>query len=34
MCAAICIVLIPLVVFFSSVQKYFVQGLTGGAVKA
>jgi ABC-type glycerol-3-phosphate transport system permease component len=34
MCAAICIILIPLVVFFCFVQKYFVQGLTGGAVKA
>ncbi|MDR2433845.1 MAG: carbohydrate ABC transporter permease [Treponema sp.] len=34
MCAAICIVLIPLVVFFCLVQKYFVKGLTGGAVKA
>ena len=33
MCAAICIILIPLVVFFCFVQKYFVQGLTGGAVK-
>ena len=34
MCAAICIILIPLVVFFCFVQKYFVRGLTGGAVKA
>ncbi len=33
MCAAICIILIPLIVFFCFVQKYFVQGLTGGAVK-
>jgi len=31
--AAICLVLIPLVVLFLFVQKYFVQGLTGGAVK-
>lgn len=33
MSAAICIIMIPLVVFFIFVQKYFVQGLTGGAVK-
>lgn len=33
MTAAICIVLIPLVVFFLFVQKYFIQGVTGGAVK-
>ena len=33
MCAAICIILIPLVVFFFFVQKYFVKGLTSGAVK-
>ena len=33
MSAAICIILVPLVVFFLFVQKYFVQGLTGGAVK-
>ncbi|MDR1801943.1 MAG: carbohydrate ABC transporter permease [Lachnospiraceae bacterium] len=33
MSAAICIMLIPLIVFFCFVQKYFVQGLTGGAVK-
>lgn len=32
--AAVCIVLLPLVVFFLFVQKYFVGGLTGGAVKA
>ncbi|MDG0791552.1 carbohydrate ABC transporter permease [Cohnella ginsengisoli] len=31
--AAICLVLIPLIIFFLFVQKYFVQGLTGGAVK-
>ncbi len=31
--AAICLVLIPLVAMFLFVQKYFVQGLTGGAVK-
>lgn len=33
MCAAICIILVPLIVFFCFVQKYFVRGLTGGAVK-
>ncbi|SFT06618.1 carbohydrate ABC transporter permease [Paenibacillus sp. BC26] len=33
MTAAICIVLIPLVVFFLFVQRYFIQGVTGGAVK-
>lgn len=33
MCAAICIVLVPLIVFFCFVQKYFIQGLTNGAVK-
>lgn len=33
MSAAICIIMVPLVVFFIFVQKYFVQGLTGGAVK-
>jgi len=32
--AAICIVLLPLIIFFLFVQKYFVQGLTAGAVKA
>lgn len=32
--AAVCIVLLPLVVFFMFVQKYFIGGLTGGAVKA
>ena len=31
--AAICIVLIPITVFFLFVQKYFISGLTGGAVK-
>ena len=31
--AAVCIVLTPLVIFFLFVQKYFVGGLTGGAVK-
>ena len=33
MCAAICIVLVPLIIFFCFVQKYFIQGLTNGAVK-
>lgn len=33
MSAAICITIIPLIVFFLFVQKYFVQGITGGAVK-
>lgn len=31
--AAICVVLIPITVFFVFVQKYFISGLTGGAVK-
>jgi raffinose/stachyose/melibiose transport system permease protein len=31
--AAICIVLLPLIFTFLFVQKYFVQGITGGAVK-
>lgn len=31
--AAVCIVLLPLVLFFIMTQKYFVGGLTGGAVK-
>jgi ABC-type glycerol-3-phosphate transport system permease component len=31
--AAICIVLVPLIIFFLFVQKYFIKGLTGGAVK-
>ncbi|MDR1902426.1 MAG: carbohydrate ABC transporter permease [Treponema sp.] len=33
MSAAICIVLLPLVIFFLFTQKYFIGGLTGGAVK-
>lgn len=33
MCAAISIILIPLVVMFLFLQKYFVEGLTAGAVK-
>ncbi len=33
MSATICLILIPLILFFLFVQKYFVQGLTGGAVK-
>lgn len=31
--ASMCIVLIPLIVFFMFVQKYFIQGITGGSVK-
>ena len=31
--AAVCIVIVPLVVFFIALQKYFIQGLTSGAVK-
>lgn len=31
--AAVCIVILPLIVFFIALQKYFVQGLTSGAVK-
>jgi raffinose/stachyose/melibiose transport system permease protein len=31
--AAICIVLIPLIIIFFMFQKYFIQGLTSGAVK-
>jgi raffinose/stachyose/melibiose transport system permease protein len=31
--AAIIIVLIPLIIFFSFTQKYFIRGLMGGAVK-
>ena len=31
--AAVCIVLVPLIIFFLFVQKYFIGGLTGGAVK-
>ncbi|XID94622.1 carbohydrate ABC transporter permease [Paenibacillaceae bacterium WGS1546] len=33
MTAAICMILIPLFVLFVMLQKYFVQGLTSGAVK-
>lgn len=33
MTAAICIVMIPLMVFFLFTQKYFVRGLTAGSVK-
>ena len=33
MTAAICIVLIPLMIFFLFTQKYFVRGLTSGSVK-
>ena len=33
LCAASCIVLIPVILFFLFTQKYFVAGLTGGAVK-
>jgi raffinose/stachyose/melibiose transport system permease protein len=29
----VCIVLVPLAVFFIFTQKYFIRGLTGGAVK-
>lgn len=31
--AAICIILLPLMIIFLMLQKYFVQGVTGGAVK-
>lgn len=31
--AAVCIVVVPLVIFFLYTQKYFVQGLTSGAIK-
>lgn len=31
--AAVCIVVLPLIVFFLFTQKYFIQGLTAGAVK-
>lgn len=31
--AATCIVLIPMIVFFSIAQKYFIRGLTEGAIK-
>lgn len=33
LCAASCIILIPVILFFIFTQKYFVAGLTGGAVK-
>lgn len=33
LCAASCIILIPVIIFFICTQKYFVAGLTGGAVK-
>jgi len=33
LCAASCIILIPVVGFFLLTQKYFIAGLTGGAVK-
>ena len=33
LCAASAIVLVPVIVFFICTQKYFVAGLTGGAVK-
>lgn len=33
MSASICIVLIPLVVFFLFTQKYFIRGLTAGSIK-
>lgn len=33
MSAAICIVIVPLILIFSFLQKYFVQGLSNGAVK-
>lgn len=33
LCAASCIILIPVILFFICTQKYFVAGLTGGAVK-
>lgn len=32
--ASMCIVLIPIIIFFVFVQKYFIEGITGGAVKA
>lgn len=31
--AATCIVLIPMIIFFGAAQKYFIRGLTEGAVK-
>jgi raffinose/stachyose/melibiose transport system permease protein len=33
LCAASCIILIPVIIFFLCTQKYFVAGMTGGAVK-
>lgn len=33
LCAASCIILLPIIVFFLFTQKYFIAGLTGGAVK-
>ena len=33
LCAASCIVLIPVIIFFLFAQKYMIAGLTGGAVK-
>lgn len=33
MTAAICIVLVPLMIFFLFTQKYFIRGLTAGSVK-
>lgn len=33
LCAASCIIIIPLILFFLFFQKYFIAGLTGGAVK-
>lgn len=33
LCAASCIVLVPVILFFLFAQKYMVAGLTGGAVK-
>ena len=33
LCAASCIIIIPLIIFFLFFQKYFIAGLTGGSVK-
>lgn len=33
LCAASCIILLPVILFFLLTQKYYVAGLTGGAVK-
>lgn len=33
LCAASCIILVPVILFFLFTQKYFIAGLTGGAVK-